>query len=185
MKRSQLEHIIRAAGEIAGTQNVVILGSQAILGQFPQLGTSALNKSSQQILLRSMEADVLIPADETKADLIDGALGELSPFHNTYGYYAQGVDRTTALLPEGWETRMITLCNANTNHVRGHCLEIHDLMIAKLAAGRRKDYEFFEAAIQLKLVNQATLLERLNGTSLPDDRQEKLRHTILRGFRHE
>ncbi len=58
-------------------------------------------------------------------------------------------------------------------------------MIAKLAAGRQKDYEFFEAAIQLKLVNQPTLLERLNGTPLPDNRQEKLRQTILRGFRHE
>jgi hypothetical protein len=36
-----------------------------------------------------MEVDVLIPEHEEKADLIDGAIGELSPFHHTYGYYAR------------------------------------------------------------------------------------------------
>ena len=38
MNRTQLEHIIRASGEIAGVQDVIILGSQAILGQFTDLG---------------------------------------------------------------------------------------------------------------------------------------------------
>lgn len=33
--------------------------------------------------------------------MIDGSIGELSPFHETFGYYAQGVDETTAVLPEG------------------------------------------------------------------------------------
>lgn len=84
-----------------------------------------------------------------------------------------------------WETRLLTICNDNTNHVRGHCLEIHDLMIAKLVAGRQKDHEFFEAAIQLKLVSQSALLERLSDTPLPDDHREKLKYTILREFQHE
>lgn len=54
MNRAQLEHIIRVAGSVVGTQDVMILGSQAILGQFPELGTSASDESSQQILLRSV-----------------------------------------------------------------------------------------------------------------------------------
>ena len=35
MTRAQLEHIIRAAGMIADVEDVVVIGSQAILGEFP------------------------------------------------------------------------------------------------------------------------------------------------------
>jgi len=35
MKRSELEHLIRAAGRIAGDREIVVIGSQAVLGQFP------------------------------------------------------------------------------------------------------------------------------------------------------
>ena len=35
MKRSELEHLIRAAGSIANDAEIVIIGSQSILGQFP------------------------------------------------------------------------------------------------------------------------------------------------------
>ncbi len=36
-----------------------------------------------------------------KADLIDGSIGELSPFHETFGYYAHGLGPETAALPAG------------------------------------------------------------------------------------
>ena len=36
MHRPQLEHIIRAATGITGTTEFVIVGSQAVLGQFPE-----------------------------------------------------------------------------------------------------------------------------------------------------
>lgn len=37
MNRTALEHIIRASGDIAEVKDIVIFGSQSILGQFPQL----------------------------------------------------------------------------------------------------------------------------------------------------
>ena len=49
MRRSDLEHLIRAAGRIAGEHELVIIGSQAVLGQFPD---------APVVLLRSMEADL-------------------------------------------------------------------------------------------------------------------------------
>ena len=58
-----------------------------------------------------MEADIAFfddPAD-VKADQVDGAIGELSAFHETFGYYAQGVSVSTAVLPEGWRNRVIAL----------------------------------------------------------------------------
>jgi len=182
MTRVQLEHLIRASGAIANTQDVIILGSQSILGQYPNL---SLQTAYQQILVRSNEADILIPNHEEMADLIDGSIGELSAFHDTYGYYAQGVDRTTSILPQGWEERLFLVCNANTNYIRGHCLDIHDLMVAKLYAGRQKDIEFFLAAISLGLLSESILFERLKLTILPEERRLSIKCRIEAGFHHE
>lgn len=49
MQRSDLEHVIRASGDIAEDDEIIVIGSQSILGQFP-------NASAR--LLTSMETDV-------------------------------------------------------------------------------------------------------------------------------
>lgn len=46
-----------------------------------------------------MEADVYPRNKPELADLIDGSIGEGSPFHTSFGYYAQGVGADTAVLP--------------------------------------------------------------------------------------
>ena len=68
--------------------------------------------------------------------MIDGVLGELSPFDETFGYYADGVHKTTAILPKDWEARLVKVNNDNTNNIIGLCLEPHDLMMSKLFVGR-------------------------------------------------
>lgn len=35
MNRAQLEHVIRASAAISGDDAIVVIGSQAMLGQFP------------------------------------------------------------------------------------------------------------------------------------------------------
>ena len=77
MKRRDLEHIIRAAASIAEDDEIVIIGSQAILGQHPDAPAS---------LLVSMEADIYPKNHPERADLIDGSIGEGSFFHDTFGY---------------------------------------------------------------------------------------------------
>ena len=42
MKRSELEHLIRAAGSIADDTEIVVVGSQSILGQYPDAPASLL-----------------------------------------------------------------------------------------------------------------------------------------------
>jgi hypothetical protein len=191
MNRNELEHIIRAAGEIAKVQKVIILGSQAILAQFPNLSEPlsesdgsqiSLMIQNREILLRSIEADIMIPDSEEKTEMVEGAIGELSLFHNTFGYYAQGVDLTTSKLPEGWESRLVEICNDNTNGISGLCLEIHDLIISKLFAGRKKDIDFFKAAVNLGLLSRETLIERMNKTSMSDNRKRIIENYIKRGF---
>ena len=111
----------------------MIVGSQSILGPIP-------NPPAE--LTMSMEADIYPMNAEEKADAIDGALGEGSHFHETYGYYAQGVDSTTACLPHGWKERLQRVQSPATNGRVGYCLDVIDLFMAKTAANREKDREF-------------------------------------------
>jgi hypothetical protein len=157
MKRSQLEHLIRACAQIADDDEIVIIGSQAILGEYPEAPPS---------LLVSVEADIYPKSHPERADLIDGSIGEGSPFHDTFGYYAQGVGESTATLPAGWTERLVAVRNENTRGATGWCLEAHDLVVSKLVAGREKDLRFAEEAVRHGLVKAETLAERLRITTL-------------------
>lgn len=169
MKREQLEHIIRAAATIADDDEIVIVGSQSILGQFP---------SAPEEMLLSMEADVYPRHHPDRADLIDGSIGEGSPFHTTFGYYAQGVGPETACLPPGWQERAVLVRTPATRGATGIALEIHDLLVSKYAAGREKDRDFGRAAFRHKLARADTVLMRLDDTSLPPGRKELVRAFI-------
>lgn len=159
MTREQLEHIIRASAVIADDDEIVIVGSQSILGQYPE---------APPALLRSIEADVYPKNHPDRADLIDGSIGELSPFHDTFGYYAQGVGPTTAVLAPDWESRMTPIKNANTRGATGWCIDLHDAVVAKLVAGREKDIQFYRDALQSGLVQHETLLKRANAVCVKD-----------------
>jgi hypothetical protein len=157
MKRSELEHLIRAAGKIAGHREIVVIGSQAILGQFPD---------APPALLRSMEGDVYPRSNPGLADKVDGSIGEGSRFHEQHGYYAQGVGPDTATLPRGWQRRLVRVENANTGGYVGLCLEVHDLAISKYVAGREKDLEFTRELARHGMTEKKTLLKRLAVTRL-------------------
>jgi hypothetical protein len=161
MHRQQLEHIIRAAAGITGASEFVIVGSQAVLGQFPQAPAE---------LLISIEADVFSLRDPADSDLIDGSIGEGSPFHQTFGYYAHGVGQETAVLPAGWRERLVAVRNQNTGGGTGLCLEIHDLTVSKLVAGREKNLAFISGLLRHGLVQVPAVRERLAQTELAVDR---------------
>lgn len=165
MTRAQLEHIIRAATTVADDDELIIVGSQAVLGQFPDAPAE---------LLVSVEADVYPKNHPERWELVDGSLGELSPFHDTFGYYAQGVEPGTATLPRGWESRLVVLCNAATRGAKGLCLEIHDLLLSKYFAARDKDRTYCRVAIARRLAEPATLLARLADMPIDDARKKSI-----------
>lgn len=171
MTREQLEHLIRVAADIATDDEIVVIGSQAILGQFPDAPAG---------LRVSVEADMYPKNHPERADLIDGSVGEGSPFHAAYGYYAQGVGPETAVLPAGWQERLVPVHNANTRGATGWCVEIHDLAVAKAVAGREKDLEFLRQAVRHGLIAKTTLLERVASTALDDARRRVVRDRLAR-----
>ena len=152
MTRAALEHLLRAASAIVDERDFVVIGSQAILGQYPEAPAS---------LLTSIEADLYPRNDPARSDLIDGAIGELSMFHQTFGYYAHGVDDTTAVLPAGWRERLVPIENANTGGAVGWCLEAHDLAVSKLVAGRDRDVQFVRVLLGQGMVDPAVVEQRL------------------------
>jgi hypothetical protein len=158
MTRLQLEHLIRAAGTIADVDDIVVIGSQAILGQFPE---------APRELLVSMEADLYPRLHPERAELIDGSIGEGSPFEREFGYFAHGVGPETAVLPKGWLDRVILVAGPNTRSIRGLCLEVHDLAIAKLVAGREKDLEYVAVLGRNGMVRREVLQERAAQTVMP------------------
>jgi len=173
MTRSELEHVIRAAGAIADEREIVVIGSQSVLGQFP---------AAPAALLASMEADVFPRARPERAELIDGAIGEGSQFHEQFGYYAQGVSEATATLPAGWRERLVRIDNANTGGSAGLCLEVHDLAISKYAAGREKDLAFTAALARHGMTQKKALLERAAATRLAAPLRKQVEGRIARDF---
>lgn len=173
MTRSQLEHIIRASGAIADTQDVVVIGSQAVLGQFP---------NAPEELLVSNEADVFPRNDPSRSDLIDGSIGQDSPFQREFGYFAHGVGEDTAILPDGWRDRLILVTGENTRGVRGWCLEVHDLAVAKYAAGREKDHDFTRSLARHGMVDPAVLELRLESTHIDQNLRTRILARISRDF---
>jgi hypothetical protein len=174
MNRSQLEHLIRAAGDIAGDDEIVILGSTAVLSQFPEVPAK---------IIFSIEADVYPKNKPELASVIDGCIGELSPFHQTYGYYAHGVGPETARnLPSGWDQRLIPIRNENTRGITGWGVEIHDLVLGKYASGREKDFRFNAQVIALGLVSKESLLERVGCLEVSEAIKDQIRLKIKADF---
>lgn len=112
MRRDQLEHAIRTACQIANLTEVIIVGSQAILGSYPECELPG-------DATRSLEIDVLPIADDAGeivrlADDTEGVAGEFSQYSITHGYSIDGVDLSTSILPEDWRGRLVRVQNANT-----------------------------------------------------------------------
>jgi hypothetical protein len=168
-----LEHVLRAASQIADDPEVLVIGSQSVLGAIPE-------DRLPPAATASIEVDVAFFDDpeDRKADRVDGAIGELSPFHETFGYYAQGVSVTTAVLPEGWRDRLVVVATESTAPGRGYLLDPHDCVVSKLVAGREKDYSFALALVECGLIDPGVLAERIGTVDVAPAVRQRLRNWI-------
>jgi hypothetical protein len=179
LRRPEFEHVIAAAAEVSGENEFVVVGSQAILGG---------NPNPPEALLASMEADIYPRRDPEKAEEIDAALGDGSPFQRTFGYYAHGVGPETAKAPEGWEDRLVKTeippRPGSRRRVYAYCLEPNDLVLAKCAAGRDRDWEFARQSLEARIVSYDKLAASVN--DLPLDRAGKDRvRRMLEGIKNQ
>lgn len=166
MTRQELEHAIRAACDIANDDAVYVFGSQAILGQYPDAPAA---------LRQSVEVDLSPRTRLDRVDAIDGALGELSQFHQTYGFYVHGVPiHEAATLPPGWRDRVVPVGDEiHTSGKTGLCLESHDLAASKLAAFRDKDRDFVRVLLADQLIQPRKLISKIRSLSLDEVERER------------
>lgn len=149
MNREQLEHVLRAAAAIAQENSLVVVGSQAVLLPFP---------NAPQALLASREVDLYPALHPERADLIDGAIGAMSSFDETFGYHADGVGPDTAVLPSDWMDRARLYYIGDVTAI---CPDIHDLAVSKCVAARDKDADFVRVLLKENMIDANTLDERI------------------------
>ena len=175
MKKQQVDHVLRAAGRITGEKQFIIIGSQSLHGKYPDVPDE---------ILTSFEVDLIASKNTDRTEWLN-VIGVDSPFHQNFGYYADPVDLTTAILPKGWKGRLVPLPPGNTEGVKGLCLEPHDLAIAKYVAFRDKDLVFTRELARRGIVSEERLLSLLEQTAVDEEVRERVRGHIARDFHAE
>jgi hypothetical protein len=149
MQREQFESLLKRAAQLLSRDEWIVFGSQA---------AHAATSSPPAEVLISVECDIWLPDDpETTARLVT-TLGKDSQFARENGVYVDALPPHLPLVPEGWEQRLTSL---KLETVTARCLEIHDLVVTKLAAGRLKDYEFIAAALLTNLARREEIERRI------------------------
>lgn len=172
MKKQQLDHVLRAAGRITGMKRFLIIGSQSLHGKYPDLPDD---------IVRSAEVDLIASTNPDRTEWLN-AIGVHSPFHESFGYYADPVDETSATLPKGWKSRLVNLPPGDTDGVQGLCLDPHDLAIAKYVARREKDLAFTHELARRAIVVRDRLLALVDKTPVNEEVRERMRRDIARDF---
>jgi hypothetical protein len=72
--------------------------------------------------------------------------------------YVDAVSSTFPFLPAGWEQRLVPF-GPDVPQVK--CLEIHDLVLSKLVAGRLKDYELVGVLLDRAIADLAIVRDRI------------------------
>ena len=173
MKKQQVDLILRAAGDLTGEKQFIIIGSQSLHGKYPDLADD---------ILRSFEVDLIAKNNPDRTEWLN-YIGQDSQFHETHGYYADPLDESTATLPKGWRARLVNLPPGDTNGVSGLCLDPHDLAIAKYVARREKDIVFTRALAARGIVQKPQLLALLAKTAIDAESRERIRGFIEGDFK--
>ncbi len=176
MQRAEFEHVIAAAANVTGQDEFIVIGSQAILGTHPE---------APETMLMSLEVDIYPRDRPDLVDEIDGALGDGSQFHATFGYYAHGVAPETAKAPTGWEQRLVRVAVppwvGSDRAPVAWCLDVADLVLSKCAAGRPRDWDYAREALAAGVVDGDVLLERVGDLPLAETGRQHV-ESVLRAI---
>lgn len=149
------EHALKLAqrvSEITGIVTPIIVGSQSLY---------AFTDDVSELVKQSVECDFLLASAEAHVfrQVIE-EIGFASDFQAQTGYYADALGLATVVLPTGWRERLAPLTD-DTGKLRAYCLEIYDVCVSKLMAGREKDFAFIVGLLEGGLLELETLLERV------------------------
>jgi hypothetical protein len=177
LRRSDIDHILRAAAALTGHARFVMVGTGAVI---------ATAKHIPVAMMLTNEIDIYadgVPDPEPISDLIDASIGHLSQFDRTFGYYGDGVSARTAVMPVDWRTRAseyVTLDALAT----AVCPSADDIAIAKLCAWREKDQAWLREAVRYGIVKADSIAALLRTELLaesPDPDELRRRLIVVTG----
>lgn len=179
MNREQFYHLLRASSEIVETQRawrgidvnehparILVIGSQSILGTWseeylPDATTSSVEMDVAFMPVPVDEYAFDVPAQEF-ADWVESNIGEETHFHDSFMVYAQGVAADTAILPSGWQRRLIEIQVPELKtRTKIYCLDPYDLCAAKLTRLEEKDRLYVGSLIETGDIDANILRERV------------------------
>lgn len=149
MQREQFALLVTRAAAVAARAELIIFGSQSV---------HALTDSPPAEVLVSVECDIWLRDEPEVAARLQAELGKDSAFAKTAGVYVDPLPPDLPMVPNGWEHRLV---DYRAGDITARCLEIHDLIVTKLAAGRLKDYEFIAAVLMAKLARADEVPRRI------------------------
>jgi uncharacterized nucleotidyltransferase DUF6036 len=141
LRRSDIDHILRAAASLSGYSRFVMVGTGAVIATARHIPLAMMMTEEIDIYAEDA-ADIALVSD-----LIDGSIGRYSLFHKTFGYYGDGVSPSTAVMPLDWRSRAVEYVTPD-GLATAVCPSANDIAIAKLTAWREKDQRWLREALR-------------------------------------
>ncbi|HEV8542639.1 MAG TPA: DUF6036 family nucleotidyltransferase [Verrucomicrobiae bacterium] len=177
MRLRSLTHLLESVQSLAHPEQIVVLGSSALLPIDPRLGETG------QPLEFSYDADLLVtPIDPEQAAILVESLGQESLFSKRHGYYAD-ILRAEIIetLPRGWESRLVPV----PRHSNSFALNPYDLALVKLIIGRRKDIDLLHQLLARSVINADSLREHYQQAVLSESEAVKAGRNLRALLAHE
>jgi len=163
MQRNKVDHVLRAAAFVTGHKVFVLIGSAALIARIKG-PTPASMMVTQEVDIYAFDVDNF----QELSDMIDGSLGQDSPFHRSFGFYADGVSPETAKMPLDWMTRASRYSSPACPGVTAIVPEENDLALAKLVAWREKDIDWLRTGVAHRILSLDQMEARLDRLPSPD-----------------
>jgi len=163
--RDGLLRAARSVAEQIEADRVIVVGSQAILLTWPDAPMAL--KITPEIGLypeNNRDWEARNPGFEASEE-ISALFGEMSAFHQSFGFYLDGVDENTAQMPPDWMKRAATA----EIDVYGRtaviiCPAIQDVVVSKLHRLAEKDVDFIRECVAAGHIEVASVLAGLRAT---------------------
>lgn len=133
MNAESFYHVCRSAAAIANVRELTVFGAAAVV---PWIARDRPGTP----FWPSTELDI-DPGGEDLATLVDGSIGELSLFEQTFRVRAHGVTLDAFVAPGDWPARAATFEDP-ASRVRIRAPHPRDLAVAKLVRGDDRDWAF-------------------------------------------
>lgn len=170
--REDLTRAVRAVARHFNTDTVYLIGSQAILASWPDAPPETRMSVEFDAYPGNATAWESDNAGLEASEEINALFGFGSDFHVTFGFYIDGVDAGTAILPNDWTARAVHIrIPDGAREITVVAPSVDDLIVAKLARLDEKDKRFVAACHRAQPLDGARLRKLIDLAKLDDARK--------------